>query len=80
MHAARYWAACDVLVRAAGGTGKLNWHQILGGRKTKGTTPVLVIDIADGHGRARADADVRRAEYREQGLEVLESEQADRVT
>jgi hypothetical protein len=74
MHAARYGLSADVLVRATGGRGKLNWKAIQAGGGWAGTMPALVVDIADesdDHGRA--DTDTRRREYRDQGLVVIGS-------
>ena len=69
MHAVRYGIACDVLVRATAGTGALNWNIIRSGSHREGTRPMLVVDFSDeSGGRERADPDVRRREYREQGL------------
>ena len=62
---------CDVLVRATGGTGHLGWDRIRGLGSIE--TPALVIDINDqSDGRSRADTEVRRREYRQQGLRILE--------
>lgn len=64
--------ACDILVRATAGTGKLNWDVIRGGGNKVGTTPALVIDIGDEGGkRESTDAEIRRREYLEQGLEEV---------
>lgn len=72
VYAARYGVGCDILVRATAGTGKLNWDSVRGGNNKTGTTPALVVDIAE-HGGDREDTDteIRRREYREQGREVL---------
>lgn len=70
--AARYGLKCDVLVRATGGTGRLDWDRItgFGGRNTK---PALVTDVLDlSDERSQADAVLREQEYRQQGLRVLE--------
>ena len=62
------------LVRATAGTGKPNWDSFRGGSNKKGTTPALVVDIADRvGGREDTDAEIRRREYREQGLEELKA-------
>lgn len=72
VYVARYGIICDVLVRATAGTGRLNWDAILGRGGRPGTTPALVVDFEDQSGtRERTDAEIRRREYREQGLEVL---------
>ena len=67
-----YGIKCDVLVRATGGTGHLGWDRIRGiGRIA---APALVIDVNDqSDGRSRTDAEVRRREYRQQGLKILET-------
>jgi hypothetical protein len=72
MYAARYGVGCDVLVRATGGTGPLDWACVRGRENRRGTTPALVIDIGDQDGRQQhPDAAGRRREYREQGLRIL---------
>lgn len=69
VYAARCGVSCDILVRATAGTGKPNWDSVRGGNNKKGTTPALVVDIADHVGdREHTDAEIRRREYREQGL------------
>jgi hypothetical protein len=74
VYAEMYGVSCDILLRATAGTGKPNWDSIRGGNNETGTTPALVIDIADRAGdREHADAELRRREYREQGLGVLEA-------
>lgn len=71
MYAAKYGVRCDVLVRATGGTGKLDWD-VYGGRTANGTTPTLVVDVFDTAGDVECrNAEVRRREYKEQGLVVL---------
>jgi hypothetical protein len=80
VYAARYGVRCDVLLRATGGTGRLDWGGItgLGGR---GTRPTLVVDVMDTFDeRARADAETRRLEYQQQGLRVLHSEGVNATT
>jgi hypothetical protein len=72
VYAARYGLGCEILVRATAGSGKLGWDSFRGGCNKKGTTPDLVIDIADHVGdREDTDAEVRRREYREQGLKEV---------
>ena len=72
VYAARYWLGCDILVRATAGTGKLCWDSFRGGSNKPGTTPALLVDIADRVGdREDTDTEIRRREYREQGLEEL---------
>ncbi len=72
VYTARNGIACDILVRATAGTGRLVWEVIRGGGNKVGTTPVLVIDIADQVGdREGVDAEIRRREYQEQGLKEL---------
>lgn len=69
VYTARNGIACDILVRATAGTGRLVWDVIRGGGNKVGTTPALVIDIADQvDDREDKDAATRRREYREQGL------------
>lgn len=74
MYVAKYGIGCDILVRATAGTGRLSWDAIRGGYNKAGTTPALVVDIEDEFGkRERRDAEIRRREYREQGLDVLKA-------
>lgn len=77
---ARYGLKCDVLVRATGGTGRLDWNCITGAGG-KNTRPVLVVDVLDlSDERSRAESLVREQEYREQGLRVLERERTKQNT
>jgi hypothetical protein len=72
--AARYGVRCDILVRATGWTGRLDWNCItgVGGKATK---PALLIDVLDrSDDRSRADSEAREQEYRQQGLRILEPE------
>lgn len=74
VYAARYGVGCDILVRATAGTGKLVWDWFRGGSNKPGTTPALLVDIADRVGdREDTDTEIRRREYREQGLEELKA-------
>ncbi|MFM8270780.1 MAG: hypothetical protein ACKODX_00375 [Gemmata sp.] len=77
VYVAKNGIGCDILVRATAGTGKLSWDAIRGGYKKAGTTPALVVDIGDEGGkRERRDTEIRRREYREQGLEVVKATQS----
>jgi hypothetical protein len=69
MYAYRNDLATDILVRATGHRGKLDWAHIRGGDGWAGSEPALVVDIGDEtDARGRADTDARRREYDEQGL------------
>lgn len=72
VYAARYGVGCDILVRATAGTGEPKWGSFRGGNNKPGTTPALLVDIADRVGdREDTDTEIRRREYREQELEEL---------
>lgn len=74
MYVFRNGVACDILVRATAGTGRLSWDVIRGGYKKAGTTPALVVDIQDENGkREKTDTEIRRREYTEQSLKVLKA-------
>ncbi len=74
MYVAKYGINADILVRATAGTGRLSWDAIRGGYKKAGTTPVLVVDIADEAGKHESrNTEIRRREYTEQGVEVLKA-------
>jgi hypothetical protein len=69
MYVYRYGLATDILVRATGHRGELDWDAILGGDGLAGSAPILVVDFADEtDARGRADTAARRLEYRAQGL------------
>ncbi len=72
VYAARYGIGCDVLVRATAGTGPLDWASIRAVGFRVGTRPALVVDVADQAGeRESTDAEVRRREYFQHGLQLL---------
>lgn len=74
VYAARYGVGCDILVRATAGTGEPKWDSFRGGSNKPGTTPALLVDIADRVGdREDKDAEIRRRKYGEQGLEELKA-------
>ena len=71
MYKYRFGFSADILVRATGHRGRLGFDpQKAGGDAAPG--PTLLKDIADEtDARGRADTEVRRREYAEQGLSVL---------
>ena len=73
VYAARAGLRCDVLVRATGAAGELDWDCVRGvGRSVM--APALVIDVQDRFDdRSRTETDVRRREYRRQGLVILDA-------
>jgi hypothetical protein len=76
MYVAKYGIGCDILVRATAGTGRLSWDAIRGVGNKTGTTPALVVDIQDENGKRESlNTEIRRREYRQQGLEVLKTTQ-----